>query len=314
MAGIFPNSGVPAGDAINSVNVATTGCGLGNTGELFHSTSRCQPRFDPAAANAIMSEILNFVALGDVAYDCSRLDNMSTSVRLAFARFLESCMEIDLPDVSDTCGTTRQLVLVQDGDCFRLATSNSNFTTASATWGDYQGHLPANTGGHELPLDFASPTNYYTLDELRTADNLGTGTINETRMLNSVLVSLSFTNLCSKRYRLLIEGAIASSLDADEAYRRRSQFVYRFRQNGGAWQYARSLGVIQQFGSLNGINVSYSEDVAITLPAGEIDVQVVYTAEQVGDTPAPVILSANTNISGPTAGAGSPRASLRPDL
>lgn len=56
MAGIFPPSGVPASDAYNSLpnpNVAP-GCD-----SLWYSTSRCQPRFDPSAANAMLSELVN---------------------------------------------------------------------------------------------------------------------------------------------------------------------------------------------------------------------------------------------------------------
>lgn len=76
MSGIFPDSGVPAYQALNTVEVDTVNC----DDELFHSTQRCQPRFDPAAANAIMSELLNTVALGGGAYDCSRLDNLSGAI------------------------------------------------------------------------------------------------------------------------------------------------------------------------------------------------------------------------------------------
>jgi hypothetical protein len=74
MSGIFPDSGVPAHLALNTVDVPTTNCQPG--GELFHSTSRCQPRFDPAAANALISELLNAVNWSGRTYDCSRLDNL----------------------------------------------------------------------------------------------------------------------------------------------------------------------------------------------------------------------------------------------
>lgn len=76
MSGIFPTSGVPANQAANSVNTATTNCT-----ELFHSTSRCNPRFDPASANAVISELLNTVAGLGMTYDCNRLDNLLTSIK-----------------------------------------------------------------------------------------------------------------------------------------------------------------------------------------------------------------------------------------
>jgi hypothetical protein len=77
MAGIFPDSGVAANQAVNTVDVPTTGCA---SGELFHSTSRCQPRFDPAAANAMMSELLNFMNSVGHVYDCSVMTNLTTAL------------------------------------------------------------------------------------------------------------------------------------------------------------------------------------------------------------------------------------------
>jgi hypothetical protein len=84
MAGIYPDSGVPASEARNSVDANTVaGCA-----ELFHSTSRCQPRFDPAAANAVMSELLNVINKGEVAYDCKRLDQLELATRYLIQRGL----------------------------------------------------------------------------------------------------------------------------------------------------------------------------------------------------------------------------------
>lgn len=77
MSGIYPNSGVPASQAANTVDVNTANC---TTGELFHSTARCNPRFDPAAANALISELLNVVSAAGLAYDCSRLDNLKLAL------------------------------------------------------------------------------------------------------------------------------------------------------------------------------------------------------------------------------------------
>ncbi len=85
MTGIMPDSGVPASDAKNSLsNPALTG---GCNG-LWYSTSRCQPRFDPAAANAVEAEIINLANAAELAYDCSRLDNIERSVRYLIQRGL----------------------------------------------------------------------------------------------------------------------------------------------------------------------------------------------------------------------------------
>jgi len=74
---MFPDSGVPAADAKNSIDVNTpAGCN-----ELWYSTSRCQPRFDPAAANAMLAEDMNLIMKGELQYDCSRLDHIERAVR-----------------------------------------------------------------------------------------------------------------------------------------------------------------------------------------------------------------------------------------
>ena len=74
---MFPDSGVPAGDAKNSVDVNTIpGCP-----ELWYSTSRCEPRFDPAAANAMLAEDMNLIMRGEVQYDCANLNHIERAVR-----------------------------------------------------------------------------------------------------------------------------------------------------------------------------------------------------------------------------------------
>lgn len=76
MTAMFPDSGVPAADARNATDPSTN-C----ASELWYSTSRCQPRFDPAAANAMISELTTLVNWGEVMYDCTRLDNAQLAVR-----------------------------------------------------------------------------------------------------------------------------------------------------------------------------------------------------------------------------------------
>lgn len=74
MPGIFPASGVPAADAKNSVQspiLTPPECEA-----LWYSTFRCQPRFDPAAANGVMAEIINLVNCFGQPYDCNSLSNM----------------------------------------------------------------------------------------------------------------------------------------------------------------------------------------------------------------------------------------------
>lgn len=77
MAGIYPGGGVPAAQTNNGVEVDTTNC---EGSELFYSIARCQPRFEPAAMNALISEVLNLATCDGEPYDCSRLDNLCRAV------------------------------------------------------------------------------------------------------------------------------------------------------------------------------------------------------------------------------------------
>src|SRR6187401_21250 len=81
---MFPDSGVPAADAKNSIDVNTpAGCN-----KLWYSTSRCQPRFDPAAANAMLAEDMNLIMKGELQYDCNRLDHIERATRYLVQRGL----------------------------------------------------------------------------------------------------------------------------------------------------------------------------------------------------------------------------------
>jgi hypothetical protein len=88
MTKIFPDSGVPHKDAKNSIpdaQVASVNCD-----ELWYSTSRCQPRFDPAAANAVLSELIRIINKGEVVYDCNFDDRLSLAVQYLIQRGIPS--------------------------------------------------------------------------------------------------------------------------------------------------------------------------------------------------------------------------------
>lgn len=78
MAGIMPDGGVPPSSAFNSLNDAPL---VGGCDSLWHAP-RCTPRFDPASANAIISELLNVIELAGLDYDCTQLDNLADAVRI----------------------------------------------------------------------------------------------------------------------------------------------------------------------------------------------------------------------------------------
>jgi hypothetical protein len=86
MTAMHPASGVPASDAKNTIpsNVEQSV----NCDELWYSTSRCQPRFDPAAANAVLAELINLINKGEVTYDCNYLDQVQLASRYLIQRGL----------------------------------------------------------------------------------------------------------------------------------------------------------------------------------------------------------------------------------
>ena len=81
---MFPDSGVPPSDAKNSLpDVNAAGCP-----ELWYSTSRCQPRFDPAAANAMLAEQMNLIMRAEMQYDCVSLNHVERAARYLIQRGL----------------------------------------------------------------------------------------------------------------------------------------------------------------------------------------------------------------------------------
>jgi hypothetical protein len=103
MAGIMPDGGVGPSGAPNSISNANLVDGCDS---LWHA-NRCIPRFDPASANAVISELLNAMSLSEIDYDCSTLDNLADAIRIheisgntSFS-FSEGAVPISLPAGSD---------------------------------------------------------------------------------------------------------------------------------------------------------------------------------------------------------------------
>ena len=73
---LFPRGGVNADGAFNTLqnpNVVD-GCT-----PRWHAP-RCVPKFDPAAANAVISEIINAVNVRCYPYDCNKLSNLADAI------------------------------------------------------------------------------------------------------------------------------------------------------------------------------------------------------------------------------------------
>lgn len=90
MASIFPNNGVVATAATNTVDVPTT------CEELFYDTGNCRPRFNPAAANAVMSELLNLSNCLGHTWDCNVLNNLCEAIGPATI----ASIQCEMPDTA----------------------------------------------------------------------------------------------------------------------------------------------------------------------------------------------------------------------
>lgn len=85
VSGLYPASGVPAEDAKNTLPNPNNAPGCE---DLWYSTARCQPRFDPAAANAMLAEVINLINQAQLAYNCTSLSDVQLAVRRLIQRGL----------------------------------------------------------------------------------------------------------------------------------------------------------------------------------------------------------------------------------
>lgn len=317
MSGIFPDSGVPANQALNTVDVDTTNCG-GAGGELFHSTNRCTPRFDPAAANAMMSELLNAVTKkcdgtdSTQVYNCNRLDNLLTAICRHWDDKWSECFEGDVPAAGTVCGDVRYLVLVNDGDCTRFATySSSDPSRGQGTFAEAQPQLPAEQGGFTAPGSFTNPTNLYNYDQLRA--HYLANTINEARIQNSKLTRATISLDCATRLEPTTLLNIRQPSAVADAYNQRLRIGFRWRTNGGAWQYPTVAGEFTTGTPINALQSgsSFAHGGARVFGPGTVEMETFYLLDGDGSAPG-VVLNASTHTG--AGGVPSPRTVISPAL
>jgi hypothetical protein len=126
---MFPDSGVAPSDARNSTDPVTTGCN-----ELWYSTGRCEPRFDPAAANAMLSALIN---AGEVVYNCASLSQVQLAVRYLIQR--------GLPKGAVLAGGPFDYICALDPTLTRY---NNFLTLVVVPNADNQGPVTLNVDGH----------------------------------------------------------------------------------------------------------------------------------------------------------------------
>jgi len=206
------------------------------------------------------------------------------------------CTRNNLPDLSNICGTPSQLVLVNDGSCLKLATySGTSLVSGGGDFRNVASHLPPDTTGYIIPTNFANPTDYYNLADFHGDDNNGAGILNETRILNSRVCGGTFVNPCQRRFTLTSAMAIFHEPTADIAYDALCYIFYRYSNNGGPWVYPRvGSGAIPAFAKFNALNELERTESFISLPAGTIEFELFYVAEQTGNARPPVRILATT--------------------
>ncbi len=125
MTAMFPDSGVPAAEAKNTIlDPDTLHCN-----ELWYSTSRCQPRFDPAAANAVLAELINLINCAGIPYDCSKLDNLCSAVGYLIQGGDANCLTLT-GGTLDYTGDLHPPLLAYPTDCCMMLKAIPNVTNS----------------------------------------------------------------------------------------------------------------------------------------------------------------------------------------
>ena len=237
MAGIFTDAGVAAASARNAqANPSmVNGCLA-----LYYSTGRCQSRFDPAQANAVMSEIVNLVNCGGTPYDCTRLDNLCTAVRDLAEDVFFGCLRRSVPDQGAAC-TVRQLVLSTDANgCTRLATYNEQSAQVASV-------SNASVAGTSYPFEFrpTDPNNagsFYNRDDLVT--DIQNNAVNNGKLGPNHLFSASFTLDCPGTFDIIIETQVGFNPPTNSGNGAEAEIAIRV---DGVWQiYSNGIPLITQ--------------------------------------------------------------------
>ena len=346
---LFPRNGVPAAQAAPGADPqANSTCS-----ELFYKSS-CNPRFDPQAANTVISEMVRLVNSASIVWDCDAYDNMSRAVkklveivvcdesdqiedpaghtvvlcgpdgikRVTPSDLLSLLCFNDVPDLGSQCGVVDQLVLVTNNGCGSLAKTRAATQVKNQLCFQQVAspRLPENTGGHSIPDDLPNPSNYYTRAAYVSDGGVNmtsgvTGSVrpapglNEAKISNSRWGSVSWENACQNTYELEVNIVHAKMDSAEAAYDAWSGVGFRFRVNGGDWNYPFSPGpgTLNTFAGDNGLLGSRQVSTQLGIPAGAIDFEVFYIGNTTPETT--VRWQANTFV--PGFAIPSPRAFLR---
>lgn len=228
----------------------------------------------------------------------------------------ESCFQI--ADFGEQCSVGNQVVAYhEDGDppdCFRLArVDEATLPQMNGAYAFVNDGKPDNTTGYVLPDDFPNPTLYYNRANYQadggTDPNDRSG-IDEATIQNSLIARGEFENPCQQAYTFEGSANFAKEATAEDAYQKTAAVSYRWRVNGGAWNYpyVAATGLVVDFGGQEAIRGQYTfGPIALGLAPGTVEMEVFYIAEQTGNAK----FIANTRVPGAGFGAHNPEFTLR---
>jgi hypothetical protein len=186
MSHIFPSNGVPASQTAQADPTVDATCD-----PIFYPVGRCNPRFDPAAANAVISEIANVINGAGLELNCDVLDNLFLAIKELIQLAIVDCLKYDFNDASGAC-SIQSLVLIDDGTCQKIASySDATATLATATQAAV---YPVPFGPLNRPTNTADPASFYNAAEL--AADVQAGTINESKLTQTKMLQVSFDVPC----------------------------------------------------------------------------------------------------------------------
>lgn len=222
MTGVFPGSGVGSSDAQNSIDPINMPAMVAGCEALWYSTMRCQPRFDPAAANALLSEMMNLIKCAGTTYDCTHLNNLCVAIQKMLDDNPYRCLPQTFPYVAGNACSIEQLVqFVDNTGCIKIgklpaggAVIVSDIDTCNSVGVGFDVFRPS-------PTDV---TSYYDMATL-TADRVA-NTVNNTKLGRGECVRGSFTVPCACYVNIHLYGDIHFDPTANSGAGAQSRMVY----------------------------------------------------------------------------------------
>lgn len=211
----------------------------------------------------------------------------------------------NVPDIGTICGATERLLLVNDNGCRRLVrASEASMQFASGGFYAVAGHLPADTTGFTIPDNFPTPNLYYSQGDFQTDGGTNPNDrsgLDEAKIQNSRVARAEFSNPCQQRFRVDILGDFVREADANIAYIKNMALAMRYKKDSDPWFYTyhAGSGTVTTVGKRYAISGNYSVNFNITIPAGNIQLELFYIAPAYDAvSPGHARLTANTYTPG----------------